>query len=222
MDYSTENQRFRTIDAYNLRIVGEWSCAGDYDMPTMVPVDSCPGDLIGFNYAMTTTKTPAHTGIHFFVDDYQFERVWRRPEDYTGRLGKFEAVLTPDFSLYRDMPMPMQMWNVYRSRAIGHYWQQEGLTVIPTLQWSTPDTYEWALGSLPAGGTVAVSRVGCRRDPIAQALWTQGMRAALEIVQPGRILLHGEAPHDFNWGDTECVVYRDHQQDRLRRIRNGR
>lgn len=222
MNYSTENQRMRTLDAYNLRTVGTAACTGDYDMPTLEPVDSCPGDLIGFNYVMTTRKTPAHTGVHFFVDDYQFERCWRRPEGYTERLRQFEAVCTPDFSLYRDMPLPMQLWNVYRSRALGHYWQQQGVTIIPTLQWATTDTYEWSLGGVPEGGTVAVSALGCRNDPMAMALWHEGMSAALDIVRPGRVLLHGAAPPDFDWGDTECVVYRDHIKDRLEGLHHGR
>lgn len=220
MDYSTENQRMRTLDAYNLRAVGLNACAGLWDMPVLEPVDVCPGDMTGFNYAMTASRTASC--VHFFVDDYQFERCWRRPDAYTARLGQFQAAATPDFSLYRDMPLPMQMWNVYRSRTLGHYWQQNGVTIVPTLQWSTPDTYEWALGGIPQGGTVIVSRLGCRQDPEADRLWRMGMTAALDIVRPGRVLLHGAPPPDFDWGDTECVVYRDRMNDRLEGLHHGR
>ncbi|MGQ7551471.1 DUF4417 domain-containing protein, partial [Streptococcus suis] len=42
---------------------------------------------------------------------YQFERIWQRPEFYIEKLTEFDCVLTPDFSLYQDMPIAMQIWN---------------------------------------------------------------------------------------------------------------
>lgn len=84
MDYATENQYMRTDDAYNLRMTNRAHCAGPWDFPpihfdeTIEP----PPDLIGFNYAKT--HRDKNVGIHFFLDDYQFERVWRRPEGSRG------------------------------------------------------------------------------------------------------------------------------------------
>lgn len=174
MDYSSENQRARTWDAYNLRVVGLGQCGGDFDMPRLWGESGKPTRLVGFNYARTLAKESADAGIHFFLDDYQFERVWRQPEAYTETLRRFSCVLTPDFSTYSDMPMPMQMWNVYRSRAVGRYWQDQGITVIPTLQWAEPSSYAYCLTELPEGATVAVSTVGVRKDPMAVALWRRG------------------------------------------------
>ena len=48
-------------------------------------------------------------GRHFFIDDYQFERIWSAPDKYTCVLKGFKCVLTPDFLLYLDMPPPMQV-----------------------------------------------------------------------------------------------------------------
>lgn len=58
---------------------------------------------MGFNYA-TGKKTVKHCGIHFFIDDYQFQRVWNQPDRYIAPLKRFQCVLTPDFSTYMDMP----------------------------------------------------------------------------------------------------------------------
>ncbi len=33
-----------------------------------------PGSLIGFNYALSSSNK--ETSVHFYVDDYQFERAW--------------------------------------------------------------------------------------------------------------------------------------------------
>ena len=70
---------------------------------------------------------------HFFIDDYHFERLWQRPGAYLDVLKPYICVLTPDFSLYMDMPDAMQQWNRYRSAALGWYWAQHGITVVPTL-----------------------------------------------------------------------------------------
>lgn len=35
--------------------------------------------LIGFN-ELLTCKHPESAGVHFFLDDYQFERFWRQPQ----------------------------------------------------------------------------------------------------------------------------------------------
>lgn len=63
------------------------------------------------------------------------------PQQYMDKLREFDCVFTPDFSLYMDMPMPMNIWNVYRSRLIGQMMQDVGITVIPTLSWAEKETY---------------------------------------------------------------------------------
>ena len=107
-------ERERTGNAYNLWDYDVERVAGFYEIPTLKRCDYVPKDLIGFNYVLSTKKRD--TGVHFFLDDYQFERIWNQPQMYLGKLAEFECVLTPDFSLYLDMPMAMKIWNVYRSR----------------------------------------------------------------------------------------------------------
>lgn len=100
--------RDRTIGAYHLDLMPMVGLTDD-GMPLMMPCDVVPDDLMGFNYA-NGCKDPdvrCSNGVHFFLDDYQFERIWRFPLDYGDRLADFQCVLTPDYSLYRDMPLPI-------------------------------------------------------------------------------------------------------------------
>ena len=62
-----------------------------------------------FNYVLSIDRRDA--GVHFFICDYQFEQVWNDPYPYIERLREFPCALTPDFSLYLDMPMAMKIWN---------------------------------------------------------------------------------------------------------------
>lgn len=85
------------------------------------------------------TKAQDDTGkdktVHFFIDDVKFEGVWNRPERSAERLRQYKQILSPDFSLYTNMPVAMQLWNTFRRRWMSAYWQAEGLTVIPAVTW---------------------------------------------------------------------------------------
>lgn len=73
-----ENERMNTVRQYNLQIYDPYDVDGFYNMPVISNDKFIPDKMIGFNYAMTATDFD--TGIHFFVDDYQFERLWNSPE----------------------------------------------------------------------------------------------------------------------------------------------
>ena len=106
----------RTTSNYNLDFYQPEAVVGQFDMPQLYPTIYTPSKMVGFNYV---NKAEQDACIHFYLDDYQFERVWKRPEYYIDKLQRFDSCLTPDFSLYRDMPISMMIWNVYRSRLIG-------------------------------------------------------------------------------------------------------
>lgn len=181
-------ERMKTVDAYNLDIVSAVDCDDD-GMPTINPCDEVPGGLLPFNYAKTNEDT--EKWIHFFVDDYQFERLWNRPRAYLDLIKRFDGALTPDFSLYMDMPLPMQRWNEYRRRALGNWWQRNGVSVIPTLSWSDERSYGFCFGGLPRGATYAVSTVGVKGDDAAMGAWKAGMAEAVRRLEPRRVLLYG-------------------------------
>lgn len=190
------DERERTVRAVNLEDFDAERSAGFYQMPIIKAVQYEPDDLISFNYVMNTDAFDK--GVHFFIDDYQFERVWNEPHRYMPRLQKFDCCLTPDFSLYLDMPIAMQIWNVYRSRLIGQIMQDYGIKVIPTLSWSTPESYKFCFDGIEQGGTVAVSTVGVMRDKLAQDVWNNGMQEAIKRLKPSLVIVYGkETSVDF-------------------------
>lgn len=190
------DERERTQNAYNLENFDPSRTDGFYEMPVIEPVSYMPDDLVGFNYVLSTERRD--TGVHFFIDDYQFERVWNEPLKYMDILQEFPCVLTPDFSLYMDMPMAMKVWNIYRSRLIGQMMQDSGITVIPTLSWAEPETFGFCFDGLKPGGTVAVSTVGVMRDKDAREVWFSGMDEAVKRLQPEQVLCYGaDIGYDF-------------------------
>lgn len=199
------NERIRTIRGYNLDCF-DWIRAADfYEMPIIKAESYIPDELIGFNYALTTKRRNA--GIHFFIDDYQFERVWNEPQRYLPILGRFPCVLTPDFSLYMDMPMAMKIWNTYRSRLIGQMMQDYGIRVVPTLSWAEPETFSFCFDGIEPHGCVAVSTVGTMNDDHAQMIWKQGMTEAINRLRPMMVLCYGLKP-DYDFGTVPVKYFK--------------
>lgn len=206
------DERERTFNSYNLSDFDPTRAEGPFDMPIIKACDYVPTDLIGFNYVLSAKEY--NTGVHFYVDDYQFERVWNMPQLYIEKMRPFECVLTPDFSLYLDMPGALKVWNVYRSRLIGQLCQDAGLKVIPTVSWAEPATFEWCFDGLPKNATLSVSTVGVKQSKDSQNIWKQGMDAMIKKLKPKRLLVYGGAL-DYNYGQIEVIEYKNHVTDRM-------
>ncbi len=168
---------------------------GDYGIPAISPASYDVENWISFNYARTCDEPEQH-GIHFFIDDYQFNRVWTQPDSYLGMLRRFQAVLTPDFSTYTDFPKAVQVYNHYRKHWLGAYWQMNGIRVIPTISWSDRRSFEWCFDGEPEGYTVAVSSVGTQASKESRQLFLDGYNEMLSRLQPATIIMYGNVPDE--------------------------
>lgn len=166
---------------------------GEYDIPMLLPthIDNLKDiPLQGFNFALKE-KNPENIGVHFFLHDYQFERVWNYPDRYTELLSKFAFVLSPDFSPYADSPKAIQIYNVYRNRWCARYWQEYGMKVIPTITWAGSDSLSYCLSGVPKHSTIAISTMGEGRWAKWESLrknWNYIMHA----LEPDTVLLYGK------------------------------
>lgn len=197
------DERERTNRAYNLDLIEELT--NDFwQMPIIECNDFIPDDLIGFNYAKSSENK--NCGIHFYVDDYQFERIWNYPEKYVDVLKQYECILTPDFSLYLDMPMPMKIWNIYRSRLIGQYFQSRGIKVIPTISWAEEETFKFCFKGIPKGSIVSISTIGVKQDENALKIWCDGVNEMIKQIEPKAILVYG-GKLDYDFKDIQVYYY---------------
>lgn len=76
------NERMRTGQLVNWFLLDglELTPAGN-PVTKALPLPFGVDHLIGFN-ELLTCKHPENAGVHFFLDDYQFERFWRQPQRY--------------------------------------------------------------------------------------------------------------------------------------------
>lgn len=216
-DLFKENERHRTNDTYNLGIMDNENVSDFWQMPIIKNDNFIPSKLIGFNYAKTSKEK--NVGIHFYLNDYQFERLWNNPEEYVDILKQYECILSPDFSLYMDMPMPMKIWNIYRSRLIGQYYQSQGIKVIPTLSWAEEETFEFCFEGIPKGSIVSISTIGVKKNKEALKIWKAGVDELIRRIEPSTILIYG-GKLDYDYGDIKVIYYENQVTERM--IKNGR
>lgn len=209
--------RDTTINQYNLFDYDDTRTEGKYDMPVLEGVDHIPNKLQGFNYVLN--KPDHEAGVHFFLDDYQFERIWQRPDFYIEKLTDFDCVLTPDFSLYLDMPIAMQVWNIYRSRLIGQIMQDYGMTVIPTVSWAYKSSFDFCFDGLPKNATLAISTIGVKQNKEQFQIWVDGMDEMIERLSPKRIIVYG-GQVDYKYKDIDVVYFDNATTERMKN--NGR
>lgn len=144
---------------------------------------------------------------HFFLDDYRFERCWRKPDSQIEELKKYDGVLSPDFSMYTNYPQAMQIWQVYRNRWCACYWQSLGIKVIPTISWSDEQSFKYCFLGVQKGSTVAIGTVGVLNDEYAKTLFMQGFKEMLKQLEPKEILIYGnklselEGYENIRWFD---------------------
>lgn len=194
---------------------------GHYNIPEIAPETDIPIhklEWIPFNYAKSC-KNPQGKGIHFYVDDYQFVRLWNFPDTYIPLLQRFDAVCTPDFSQYTDMPTAMRIYNHYRKHWLGAYWQMHGIHVIPTICWSDADSFAWCFDGEPKNSIVSISSVGTQNNKQAAEAFELGCREALKRLNPSQILWYGKCPEEFDWNVTKVKDFGSRMKER---IKNGR
>ena len=180
-------------NGHNLEL-GLFPLDGPLGIPKLVPAhlnDCIP--WIPFNCVMSDQHREAH-GVHFFIDDYLFQRTWNDPWRYAHLLSGYQAVMTPDFSMFTDYPVAVQLYNHWRKHQLGAYWQRLGLTVIPSICWSDHDSYAWCFDGEPVGGTVAVSSVGTQKNPLARTLFLDGYEEMMRRLLPEKVIFFGDVP----------------------------
>ena len=144
-----------------------------------------------------------HKGVHFFVDDYRFQGVYDHPDKSLSKFSQYDFLLTPDFSLYAEMPLWKQIENVAKNRWVGAFWQSKGLVVIPAVSWSTPSSFSFCFDGIEEGSVVAIGMIGCKRDYLS---FMRGYAAMLDRIQPSQIIVFGN-PFPGMEGNIVAVDY---------------
>ena len=186
----------------------EFETFGEWNIPLVKRqfIDCANIQLIACsNTRKNDTEVKKKFGVHFFVDDYRFKGIYDNPTRSLEKYSQYAFLLTPDFSLYADMPLHLQLMNVAKNRWVGAYWQSRGLTVVPTMSWGTAKSFKFCFDGVEKNSIVAVGMIGSKTNNHLRFM--RGYNAMIERVNPEAIICFGEPFAEMS-GNIIKVPYR--------------
>lgn len=173
----------------------DWGQDSEYGIPEILPDPEVTlgTALIGFNYSQSTAHYDRT--LHFFLNDYLFERVWNQPSRYFRELARYHSVITPNFSMYSDYPKAFLLYNVWRQRVLGRWWQEEGVRVIPSVNWADERSYEYCFIGIPENVPLAITNLGAVQNVETRKLWLKGYEEMLKRLSPSKVWIYGHNHH---------------------------
>lgn len=160
-------------------------------------------ELIGYDKTKAKDKANQNKFVHFFLDDYKFGALYNDPEPRLEKLKQYKGVFSPQFSTYTEMPLALQLFQIFRSRWAGAYLQSRGIKVVPTMYWGEPASYWFCFDGIEKGTTVAVSTLGVRRQ---KDLFMQGYEEMVKRLEPETIICYS-TPFEEMKGNIIAVDY---------------
>ena len=196
-------EQFNTYDVFHAFLVENADYDGYIELPVIKTSNLIPEKVVTFSKAMSKAWNDFDCWVVFYEYDRDFERLWNKPKKYLNKLKKFKGVISPDFSLYRDMPLVMQMWNTYRGRALAAWLQSSGVEIIPNIRFGDERTFSFCFDGIEENKTVAVGTHGCIKRNQDNLYFKVGLARMVNRLSPETIIVYGSAP------DSIFKPYRD-------------
>lgn len=153
----------------------------------------------------------------FYIPDESFMCLVNNPDNYVPMLSRLRYVIGPDFSVKRDMPCALQIYNAYLNKLLTSYLQTRGVCMIPNIVWSIPRLYDTCFDGFPTESVIAINSMGIKGNKDNVYFWLKGYREALKRLKPKHILRYGE----FIDGEVSAIsTY--YPNEHLNRMRYGR
>ncbi len=127
--------------------------------------------------------------IHFFTYDWLFEKVYEKADDELEKLKNYYCLLSPDFSIFTNMPVALQIESIFKNRWCGAFWQSKGLKVIPTVSWGDEKSFDFCFDGIEQGSIVAVTTYYRENDKESFML---GYNEMLKRIKPSIIICYDE------------------------------
>ena len=179
-------------DPFRSFLVRNATYAGEYEIPGLHTSNLLPEKVITFSKSLQSKEY--ESWVVFYEDDARFERLWHNPRRYLPIIKRFKGIISPDYSLYYDMPFCMQIWNTYRGRALAHWLQENGVEVIPNVRWGDERTFETACLGVENGKTIAVGTHGCIKTVEGRKLFIAGFDYVINKLKPKTVIVYGRMP----------------------------
>ncbi|MDO4848359.1 MAG: DUF4417 domain-containing protein [Coriobacteriia bacterium] len=184
-------------DVFHAFLIEGASFSEEWEMPRLAPVPNGilpPSELVAFSRAQEEKLPGAGRTVHFFEDDFRFERIWNEPKKYLARLLEFDSIIMPDFSTCIDFPKPLKMWEAYRNLSLASWLQRQGAIVYPNAR-HQPGC-DWLIESLPRQSVIAVCGRCLIQNVEERRRFVRDLRTTIDMLEPSGIVYYGSDSHN--------------------------
>ena len=197
-------------DGFNPKLVEGAIFEGPFDMPVVSPLPDgvpLPTSLVPFDKHRQTGNIKQW--VHCYLFDFRFRPLITDTDKYVESIRPFDGFISPDASLYRDMPIAEQIVNTYFNRAVGFYMQRMGIPTIVNVRWSDERSFPFAFAGAPHKSTVATSNHGSYRGKENLYWFERGFDEMTCRLEPKRVVLYGTLPAGLceRYPDMKIAVY---------------
>ena len=179
-------------DVFKSFLVKNATYDGEDEIPRITTSNLIPEKVITFSKAKRNQAYDSW--IVFYEDDSAIECLWRNPKKYLPIIKRYNGIISPDYSLYYDMPLNMQKYNTYRGKALAHWLYENGVEVIPNVRWGDERTFETACLGIEKGKTIAVGTHGCIKTVEGKKMFIKGFDYVINRLKPKTVLVYGRMP----------------------------
>lgn len=186
---------------WQIDFLGGAGFRGKYEIPYVHGTSQIPESLVPFSKCKNETDC-ADKAVHFYEYDEKFAFELESEDRFTKlleMLRKYKCVILPDFSVYRDLPLAVQINQVYKSRAAGAFLEHNGIKVIPNIRWGDERSYEFAFEGVEQWGIVSVGVQGAYRDKENAYFFEKGFLKMLDVIDPETVLCYGKVSREMEF-----------------------
>lgn len=171
--------------------------AGNYEMPVLKGTTEVPKGIIRFSDSKSKSRDNPDAWIVPYEHDTKLECMWRNAFKYEKALLKHPGIISWDFSMYRNMPFSLQLWNCFRGRLLGSQHERLGGTCIPNIRPSDIRTLAFALDGIAPETTIAMGTAGNLKHSDDRAIFEFYVNEIVKRLHPANIIVYGDAPEQI-------------------------
>lgn len=182
-----------------------------YDIPCL-RLDRQAGQLeLPFVPYGTGRKNRRVATLHFYVDDYRFNALWKNPAKIFDN--NPAAAVECNYSLFDTTPLAFGLQFIYQKRWMARYWQENGIRIYVDLNVSSK-FFEYNRMGVPDGWNAFATRGALGGLELLKAKFNQA-RQISGLDSPNLIVYGGgKEVHDFCCQHSLLYVY-DYMTEKL-------
>ena len=151
--------------------------------------------------------TPDHTRgatLCFYEEDDAFSGIFDKPAETVDKMKEYEwgQVVSPEFTIYRDMPLVLMQYIYYKTMYMTRYFQEAGFKVVPMIHLfdEKDDRHQglWYWSGIPKGCPVVSAQINTVYGRMAskdsyeeRGMFFREMERMVAELQPQNDLLYG-------------------------------